>query len=168
MIAPFLGGDDPLFGKRTNLKLEDFFGLQKLKSIQPDKTADLSVLIGVGAAIPVYFRQQCGKSMISTGDWSLIDGLRAYSGGAIYRKSIFLNPDEIQSKLVIDLGQLVSSAELTVNGKSTGIKLSPPGISISPNSLNPVKTELKFLFIIHLPTIIHQFQPGTEVKLFLA
>jgi len=68
MIAPFLGGDDPLFGKRTNLKLEDFFDLQKLKSIQPDKTADLSVLICVGAAIPEYFRQQCGKSMITLGD----------------------------------------------------------------------------------------------------
>jgi len=51
MIAPFLGGDDPLFGKRTNLKLEAFFDLQKLKSIQPDKTADLSVPIGAVATL---------------------------------------------------------------------------------------------------------------------
>jgi len=64
--------------------------------------------------------------MITLGDWSMINGLRAYSGGAIYRKSIFLNEDDIKNKLVIDLGQLVSSAELTVNGKSAGIKLSPP------------------------------------------
>jgi len=44
----------------------------------------------------------------------------------VYRKSFYLNPDEIQSRLIIDLGHLVSSAELTVNGKSAGIKVSPP------------------------------------------
>jgi len=55
MIAPFPGGDDPQFGKHTNLKLEDFFDLQKLKSIQPDKTAILLVLFVVGAAFPEFF-----------------------------------------------------------------------------------------------------------------
>jgi hypothetical protein len=165
MIAPFLGGDDTLFGKRTNQKLEDFFDLQKLKSIQPDKTADISVLIGVGAAIPEYFQQQCGKSMIALGDWSAIDGLRSYSGGAIYRKSIFLNQDEIKSRLVIDLGYLVSSAELTVNGKSAGIKLSPPWNFDISNLVKSGENTIEIIVYNTLPIIILQFQPDTERKI---
>ena len=31
MVAPFTGGDDPLFGKRTTLSLEDFFDIPLLK-----------------------------------------------------------------------------------------------------------------------------------------
>ena len=34
--------------------------------------------------------------------------------------------DDLKNKIEIDLGDLVSSAELFVNGKSAGIKLSPP------------------------------------------
>jgi hypothetical protein len=60
------------------------------------------------------------------GDWSEIDGLKAYSGGALYRKTISIAPDDIKNKVEIDLGDVVSSAELRVNGKSAGIRLSPP------------------------------------------
>lgn len=80
---------------------------------------------GAGA-IPQYFSQQCGKGSIRLGDWSKIDGLKAYSGGAWYRKTININADDLKSRLEIDLGDLVSSAELFVNGNSTGIRLSPP------------------------------------------
>jgi mannose-6-phosphate isomerase class I len=51
MTAPFLGGDDPLFGKRTSLNLEDFFISEKLKSVTPDRDSDLNILIGPGAAL---------------------------------------------------------------------------------------------------------------------
>ena len=60
------------------------------------------------------------------GDWSEIDGLKAYSGGAWYRKTINLSPRDLKDKLQIDLGELVSSAELFLNGKSCGIRLAPP------------------------------------------
>ena len=79
-----------------------------------------------GAAVPQFFKQQCGKASIDLGDWSKIDGLKAYSGGAWYRKNINLNSNDLKGKLEIDLGDLVSSSELFVNGKSAGIKLSPP------------------------------------------
>jgi len=49
MIAPFTGGDDPLFGTRTTLGLIDFFDQAKLNSFQLDKTADLNIVYGVGA-----------------------------------------------------------------------------------------------------------------------
>jgi mannose-6-phosphate isomerase class I len=51
MISPFTGGDDPLFGKRAELQLEDFFDLQVLKKINPDPDADISFIIGPGAAL---------------------------------------------------------------------------------------------------------------------
>lgn len=78
------------------------------------------------AAFPQYIEQRCGKSAIKLGDWSRIDGLKAYSGGAWYRKTISIEASDLTNRLEIDLGDLVSSAELWVNGKSAGIRLSPP------------------------------------------
>ena len=51
MVMPFLGGDDPLFGKRTTLQLADYFDTKKLKSLQPAAGADCTLLIGPGAAL---------------------------------------------------------------------------------------------------------------------
>ena len=51
IIAPFLGGNDPLFGTRTSLDLSDFYDAGKLDQIQPDSTADISVIIGPGASL---------------------------------------------------------------------------------------------------------------------
>lgn len=78
------------------------------------------------AAFPGYIRQICGTGRIALGDWSEIHGLKAYSGGALYRKKISLTPEDLKNKLVISLGDLVSSAELFINGESAGIRLAPP------------------------------------------
>jgi mannose-6-phosphate isomerase class I len=51
MISPFTGTDDPVFGKRTSLKLEDFFYLHRLKELKPDPQADLNLIIGPGATL---------------------------------------------------------------------------------------------------------------------
>jgi hypothetical protein len=80
---------------------------------------------GAGA-IPGYIEQECGTGVISTGDWSEIDGLRAYSGGARYSKTISIDEKRLSGKIEIDLGELVSSAELFINGKNAGIRVSPP------------------------------------------
>ena len=79
-----------------------------------------------GASIPKYITENCGKGEISPGDWSENDGLKSYSGGAWYRKSITLDSSDVKNKIEIDLGDLVASAELFINGKSAGIKVSPP------------------------------------------
>jgi mannose-6-phosphate isomerase class I len=50
-VAPFLGGDDPLFGKRATLALNDFFDADKLKALQPAIGVDCTILIGPGAAL---------------------------------------------------------------------------------------------------------------------
>ena len=51
MIAPFLGGNDPLFGTRTTLALSDFFDTEKLSAFQPDEKADLNIVYGPGAGL---------------------------------------------------------------------------------------------------------------------
>jgi mannose-6-phosphate isomerase class I len=51
LVAPFLGGDDPLFGTRFTGALRDFFDTDKLRSIVPDPNADVSIVYGCGAAL---------------------------------------------------------------------------------------------------------------------
>ncbi len=51
MIAPFLGGDDPIFGKRTNLQLKDFYQEEKLTNMPLDVSADINIIYGPGAAL---------------------------------------------------------------------------------------------------------------------
>jgi hypothetical protein len=51
MISLFTGGNDPIFGTRTNLNLEDFFNLDQLKNLKHDPDADINLIIGPGAAL---------------------------------------------------------------------------------------------------------------------
>ncbi len=51
LTAPFSGGDDPLFGKRCTLGLEEFFNMTGLRAVSPDPDADISIIIGTGASL---------------------------------------------------------------------------------------------------------------------
>ncbi|TWU28442.1 putative mannose-6-phosphate isomerase GmuF [Bythopirellula polymerisocia] len=51
MVKPFLGGDDPLFGKRFPGKMLDFFDADRLGSFQPDPESAITILFGCGAAL---------------------------------------------------------------------------------------------------------------------
>jgi mannose-6-phosphate isomerase class I len=53
MISPFIGGEDPLFGKRTSLSLYDFFDPTRIKSIVPDTTSDIHMFVGPGASLVI-------------------------------------------------------------------------------------------------------------------
>ena len=79
-----------------------------------------------GAALPQFIRQNCGKGSIAAGDWSKIQGLKAYSGGIWYRKKLTMEASDVKKRLELDLGEVISTAEVLVNGKSAGIKLTPP------------------------------------------
>ncbi|RUT72162.1 ROK family protein [Flavobacterium cupreum] len=51
MLVPYLGGDDPLFGKITDKNLIDWFDTEKLKLIKPDTSADINIILGCGASL---------------------------------------------------------------------------------------------------------------------
>ncbi|QCR24974.1 hypothetical protein C1N53_08540 [Pontibacter sp. SGAir0037] len=59
MVAPYLGGDDPIFGRVYDGSLADFFDREKLNGLHPAKEG-LTILYGTGAALadwdcPVVF-----------------------------------------------------------------------------------------------------------------
>lgn len=51
ILVDSLNGDDPVFGRKYNGSLVDFFDEEKLKLIQPDEAADLCIVYGTGAAL---------------------------------------------------------------------------------------------------------------------
>jgi mannose-6-phosphate isomerase class I len=92
MLQPYLGGDDPLFGKITDKKLKDWFDDEKLNLLQPDSKADINILIGTGAALAgwdapllyfdlpkneLQFRARAGKAT-NLGTKKVIDNRQTY------------------------------------------------------------------------------------------
>lgn len=51
LVKPYLGGDDPIFGKRTDLKLQDFFQDEHLQTLKADDKADINIVYGTGAEL---------------------------------------------------------------------------------------------------------------------
>lgn len=83
-----------------------------------------------GAAISEPIELGCVPGRIALGDWSANESLVSYSGGAWYRKTVTLPRAR---EITLNLGNLVASAEIRVNGHRAGIKVSPPWtIDISP------------------------------------
>jgi hypothetical protein len=78
-----------------------------------------------GAALSEPIRLECRPGVILLGDWSQIDGLSSYSGGAWYRQSVHLLPEELTGTVILDLGEVVSSAEVRVNGHLAGVRVAP-------------------------------------------
>jgi hypothetical protein len=76
-----------------------------------------------GAAFDDAIRLECVPGSMPPGDWSQNDGLANYSGGAWYRKTVTI---PAARRVVLDLGRVVSSAEVRVNGRPAGIRVTPP------------------------------------------
>ena len=51
MLKPYLGGDDPIFGKITDKILSDWFDTNKLQGIQPDHESEINIVAGCGASL---------------------------------------------------------------------------------------------------------------------
>ncbi|RIJ49461.1 hypothetical protein D1614_07935 [Maribellus luteus] len=51
LIEPFLGGDDPIFGKRATIELIDLFDTTRWSEIQDKITSGKNIIYGVGASL---------------------------------------------------------------------------------------------------------------------
>jgi len=76
-----------------------------------------------GAALPEPIKLHCGPGLMELGDWSQNDGLLSYSGGARYRKKVTIPATR---QVTLNLGDVVASAEVHVNGHLVGVKVAPP------------------------------------------
>ena len=76
-----------------------------------------------GAALPEPLLLDCGPGQFALGDWAKNDSLLSYSGGAWYRKFITI---PAARQVTLNLGEVVASAEVRVNGQLAGIKVAPP------------------------------------------
>ena len=57
------------------------------------------------------------------GDWSELDGLACYSGGAWYRSEVEV---PCADGAALDLGEVAGSAEVLINGQAAGVLVAPP------------------------------------------
>jgi hypothetical protein len=67
---------------------------------------------------------QVGRGRIDAGDWQEI-GLGGWSGGVSYRRTLHLD-DVQEAELVLDLGEVRGTAEVTVNGAAAGVRVMSP------------------------------------------
>ncbi len=78
------------------------------------------------AAFPEPAHLECGPGVAPLGDWSKAGALECYSGGAWYRKTVTLTPHHVRGGVTLDLGKVVATAEVRVNGQAAGIRVAPP------------------------------------------
>ncbi|MCX6895688.1 MAG: glycosyl hydrolase, partial [Verrucomicrobia bacterium] len=93
----------------------------------------LAPLLEMSGAWEVSFDPQWGGPAKVTfdqlGDWSkrAEEGIRYYSGPAVYRKKFSLTtPPATSQRLVLDLGKVAVMAEVKLNGKVLGVLWKPP------------------------------------------
>lgn len=79
-----------------------------------------------GAVIPEQIRIACGPGKATLGDWSQQGVLENYSGGAWYRTTVHLTAAQAAAEVAIDLGNVVATAEVRVNGQPAGTRVAPP------------------------------------------
>jgi hypothetical protein len=119
-----------------------------------------------GAALLEPIELDCGVGEIALGDWSKTEGLSCYSGGMWYRKTVTIPAGK---KITLDLGNLVSSAEVRVNGQPVGVKVSPPWtFDITPFARageNRIEVQVRSTLANHYLTIPTQYRGSTVAGL---
>lgn len=79
-----------------------------------------------GSSIPEPVLIGCGKGLTETGDWSMGSVLENYSGGAWYGKKVILSGKQAGAGAILDLGKVIATAEVHVNGSLAGILVTSP------------------------------------------
>jgi hypothetical protein len=80
-----------------------------------------------GSAIPEPVTFVCDSGAIACGDLTTDRALSTYSGGLLYSRTVTLTrPQAAMKRITLDLGALVSSARVRVNGIAVGERATPP------------------------------------------
>ena len=98
-----------------------------------------------GAALTEPVRLDCVSGRMPLGDWSKLGALECYSGGAWYRKTVTLTPEQARGALALDLGRVVASAEVRVNGQTAGVRVAPPWRVDISKQVKPGENRLEVL-----------------------
>jgi hypothetical protein len=99
-----------------------------------------------GAVIPEPILFESGKGKIQLGDLGESESLKTYSGGMWYRKTIQISDMQAKSKhIVLNLGDVVASAEVVVNAKTVGSKVSSPWKFDLSGKLKPGDNRIEIL-----------------------
>ncbi|MGL4852375.1 MAG: glycosyl hydrolase [Phocaeicola sp.] len=85
------------------------------------------------AIFPYPIRLECEKGVMEPCNWAKVGEMRHYSGGLWYRKTIELPSDIAGKRVSIDLGKIVATCEVHINGKKCGVLLNSPfAMDITP------------------------------------
>jgi hypothetical protein len=60
------------------------------------------------------------------GDWSKLGILNNYSGGVRYTQTFTLTDAEAAGQVMLDLGRVIATAEVSVNDRVAGVRVAPP------------------------------------------
>ncbi len=85
---------------------------------------DMDAVAAAFFAEPV--RIACGEGRMSAGDWSLHGALKYYSGGMRYRKTVDIPQADSYNKVLLDVGKVDATCEVSINGEFVDIMMSPP------------------------------------------
>jgi hypothetical protein len=89
-----------------------------------------------GAAFPVPLGLTLKGGKIRTGPWTNF-ALPTYSGIGVYSQTIAFTADELEQRVVLDLGKVLVAAEVLVNDKPVGVRLAAPFKFDLTESLKP-------------------------------
>jgi hypothetical protein len=124
-----------------------------------------------GSAIPEpVVVETDGSGSIPLGDWSQLGILKNYSGGVRYRTNVALTEAEARAHVTLDLGRVVATAEVHLNGSRIGVRVAPPWRFEVTGSMKPGDNRLEVLVYStlanHYQTIPSRYRGNPEAGLF--
>ncbi|HVL25908.1 MAG TPA: hypothetical protein VM450_17585 [Thermomicrobiales bacterium] len=97
-----------------------------------------------GAILAGPLRFTCGPGRMALGDWQEL-GLADYSGMVRYRQTVALPMVSGGERLVLDLGDVRGTAEVTVNGEPMGVRVLAPYRFDITGALSSDRAEIEIL-----------------------
>lgn len=80
-----------------------------------------------GAALPEPVAVETSQGgVMPLGDWSKMGILNNYSGGVRYSHEFTVTETEATGRVMLDLGSVIATAEVVVNGQTAGVRVAPP------------------------------------------